>query len=263
MKTAVEIYKLLPKTNCGKCGTPNCFGFAVKLSTGQATVDQCGTLTDAARSALEADTAGQHGQTGTVFEQTLAALQPRIRTLDFEKAARLFGARLAGPDELDLMFLNRPYRITREKVLDTSGAEPPAWIGILIYNHLSMPDPPPPSGEWITFSSVPASHAKDKAWAGHVEDVIAKHFAGNVDGLKKACADMGGRAVEMPGNHDAAFTFRFFPHYPALLLFYDAVPDEDFPAQCKLLLDRTAPHYLDIESIVVLGEEFAGRLTEE
>ena len=63
------------------------------------------------------------------------------------------------------------------------------------------------------------------------------------------------------GKHDAAYEFRFFPHYPALLLFYDAVPDENFPAQCKLLLDKTAPRYLDIESIVVLGEEFAGRLT--
>jgi hypothetical protein len=263
MKTAVEIYKLLPKTNCGKCGTPNCFGFAVKLSTGQATLDQCGTMTESARSALSAAMDVKRESVGTVFEQTLAMLQPKIKELDFGKTARLFGARLAGPDELDLMFLNRPYRINREKVVDSAGSEPPAWIAILIYNHLCMPDPPPPANEWITFSSIPASHAKDKAWAGHVEEFIAKHFAGNVDGLKKVCADMGGRAVHMPGNHDAAFTFRFFPHYPALLLFYDAVPDEDFPAQCKLLLDKMAPHYLDIESIVVLGEEFAGRLTEE
>ena len=163
-------------------------------------------------------------------------------------------------DELAIAFLNRTYRITRETVVDSAGAAPPAWIAILIYNHLCMPDPPPPAGEWITFSSIPASHAKDKAWAGHVEEVIANHFAGNSGGLKNACAAMGGSAAEMPGNHDAAFTFRFFPHYPALLLFYDAVHDEDFPAQCKLLLDKTAPQYLDIESIVVLGEEFAGRL---
>ena len=36
---------------------------------------------------------------------------------------------------------------------------------------------------------------------------------------------------------------------------------EDFPAQCKLLLDKHVDRYLDIESIVVLGEEFAGRMT--
>ena len=124
-----------------------------------------------------------------------------------------------------------------------------------------MPNPPAPSGEWITFASVPASHAKDKAWTSHVEDVIAKHFAGNVEGLKSACERLGGGETKMKGNHDAAFSFRFFPRYPVLLLFYDTAPEEDFPAQVKLLLDRHVDKFLDIESIVVLGEEFAGRLT--
>ncbi|HSB32990.1 MAG TPA: DUF3786 domain-containing protein, partial [Nitrospirota bacterium] len=78
---------------------------------------------------------------------------------------------------------------------------------------------------------------------------------------RKACERLGGRPATVSGSHDAAFEFRFFPRYPALLLFYDAVPDEDFPAQVKLLLDRNVDKYLDIESIVVLGEEFAGRLT--
>jgi hypothetical protein len=67
--------------------------------------------------------------------------------------------------------------------------------------------------------------------------------------------------AEVKGNHDAAYEFRFFPHYPALLLFYDTVSEEDFPAQVKVLLDKYVDRYLDIESIVVLGEEFASRMT--
>ena len=261
MKTAVDIYKLLPKTNCGKCGTATCFGFSVKLSTGQATVELCASMTEAARKVLE-DAFAERGQPkGTVFEQTLASLQPKISALDFEKAAGDFGAVLKGPDMLEIRFLNEAFLISRERILGPLGNEPPAWISILIYNHLCMPDPPAPAGEWITFSSVPSSHAKDKAWASHVEDIIAKHFSGNVDGLKKASERFGGTRGEIQGTHDASIEYRFFPHYPALLLFYDEVPDEDFPAQCKLLLDRTAPQYLDIESMVVLGEEFAGRLT--
>jgi hypothetical protein len=261
MKTAVEIYKLLPKTNCGKCGTTSCFGFAAKLATHQASPDDCPTMTEAARNALREADKGRRDSPGTVYEQALGSLRPNIRALDFPKAAALFGARLTGPDSLEIMFLNERYAVTKEKILNASGREPRPWISILIYNHLCMPAPPAPSGEWITFSSVPASHAKDKAWAGHVEELIAKHYAGNVVGLKAACERLGGVQAEVKGNHDAAYEFRFFPHYPVLLLFYDAVPEENFPAQCKLLLDRTAPRYLDIESIVVLGEEFAGRLT--
>ncbi len=261
MKSAVEIYKLLPKTNCGSCGMSSCFGFAAKLASQQASLDDCPNMTTAARDSLREAVREQGDLQGTVFEQSLKALQPKVRALDFQKTAALFGAALIGPDCLTIPFLNECFTVTKETIVDASGKQPQAFISILIYNHLCMPAPPAPTGEWITFSSVPASHAKDKAWAGHVEDVIAKHFDGRVSELRAACEKFGGVPARIGGNHDAAFEFRFFPHYPALLQFYDSVPDEDFPAQCKLLLDKTAPSYLDIESIVVLGEEFAGRLT--
>jgi len=263
MMTAVEIYKLLPKTNCGTCGLPSCFGFAAKLATHQASPDDCAGMAAAAREMLRAADTGPHTSPGTVYEQALASLQPKIQALDFRKVALLFGATIRETDTFEITFLNESYLVTKEKILDPSGREPRPWISILIYNHLSMPDPPHPSGEWITFGSIPASHAKDKAWAGHVEEVIARHFNGNVEALRTGCIKLGGAAAAMLGDHDAAYEFKFFPHYPVLLLFSDAVPGENFPAQCKLLLDKTAPRYLDIESIVVLGEEFAGRLTGE
>jgi hypothetical protein len=261
MKTAVEIYKLLPKTNCGKCGTSSCFGFAAKLATGQAKAADCPNMTASARETLRDAEQEQDASPGTVFEQTLLALKPKVSALDFARVAKSSGTTLLETGCLEISFLNENYTVTRDCILDSAGREPEPFIAILIYNHLCMPDPPPPSGEWITFGSVPASHAKDKAWAAHVEEVIAKRFSGDTNGLKKACERLGGRPATVSGNHDAAFEFRFFPRYPVLLLFYDAVPDEDFPPQVKLLLDRNVDKFLDIESIVVLGEEFAGRLT--
>jgi len=262
MKTAVEIYKLLPKTNCGECGTSSCFGFAAKLATRQASSDDCPSLSGEVREVLRGTGAERHSSPGTVYEQALLSLQPKIRALDFPTISPLFGADLINPDVLELIFLNERYMIRKDRIESaSSGAEPRPWISILIYNHLCMPAPPAPAGEWISFGSIPASHAKDKAWIGHVEEVIAKHFSGNSSALKAACQKLGGMEASIPGSHDAAYEFRFFPHYPVLLLFYDAIAEDDFPAQCKLLLDKTAPRYLDIESIVVLGEEFAGRLT--
>ena len=260
MKTAVEIYKLLPKTNCGKCGLTSCFGFAAKLATGQATPADCPDMTDAARDAL-GEAGAEHGSPGTVYKQALEFLRPKVLALDFRKVASLFGAKLVDPEKLGLTFLNEDFVVAKEKILDASGKEPLPWISILIYNHLCMPDPPEPAGEWISFSAIPQSHAKDKAWAGHVEDVIANCFSGALNALKAACEKSGGVVSNVKGGHDAAYEFHLFPHFPSLLLFYDAVEEEHFPAQCKLLLDRTTPRYLDLESIVVLGEEFAARLT--
>ncbi len=41
---ALEIYKLLPKTNCGECGEATCLAFAAKLSTGEADLSACPVL---------------------------------------------------------------------------------------------------------------------------------------------------------------------------------------------------------------------------
>ncbi len=40
----LELYQLLPKTNCGACGEAGCFPFALKLVTGQAKLEQCTPL---------------------------------------------------------------------------------------------------------------------------------------------------------------------------------------------------------------------------
>lgn len=51
--TGIEIFKLLPKTNCGKCGVPTCLAFAMSLAAGKAELAACPFVSDEARSKLE------------------------------------------------------------------------------------------------------------------------------------------------------------------------------------------------------------------
>ena len=39
--TALQLYRLLPGGNCGKCGEPTCLAFALKLAEEEATLDGC------------------------------------------------------------------------------------------------------------------------------------------------------------------------------------------------------------------------------
>lgn len=42
--TALDIYKLLPRTNCHECGEPTCMAFAAKLVLGDTSVEKCAPL---------------------------------------------------------------------------------------------------------------------------------------------------------------------------------------------------------------------------
>ena len=50
--TGIQIFKLLPKTNCKECGVPTCLAFAMNLASGKAELDSCPYVSDDARAQL-------------------------------------------------------------------------------------------------------------------------------------------------------------------------------------------------------------------
>ena len=50
--TGIEIFKLLPKTNCGECGVPTCLAFAMNLASGKAELSACPYISEEARAQL-------------------------------------------------------------------------------------------------------------------------------------------------------------------------------------------------------------------
>ncbi len=55
--TGLQIYKLLPKTNCKECGFPTCLAFAMKLAQKGTELDKCPYVDDEAKTALDAASA--------------------------------------------------------------------------------------------------------------------------------------------------------------------------------------------------------------
>ncbi|MBW1806238.1 MAG: acetyl-CoA decarbonylase/synthase complex subunit gamma, partial [Deltaproteobacteria bacterium] len=70
--TGIQIFKLLPKTNCKECGVPTCLAFAMNLASGKAELDACPYVSDEAR------------------EQLSAASAPPIRPIDVGAGSRAF-----------------------------------------------------------------------------------------------------------------------------------------------------------------------------
>ena len=50
--TGIQIFKLLPKTNCKECGVPTCLAFAMNLASSKAELDSCPYVSDDARAQL-------------------------------------------------------------------------------------------------------------------------------------------------------------------------------------------------------------------
>ncbi|RPH49354.1 MAG: acetyl-CoA decarbonylase/synthase complex subunit gamma [Desulfobacteraceae bacterium] len=55
--TGIQIFKLLPKTNCKECGVPTCLAFAMNLASGKAELDSCPYVSEDAKAQLSAASA--------------------------------------------------------------------------------------------------------------------------------------------------------------------------------------------------------------
>ncbi|MDD5772238.1 MAG: acetyl-CoA decarbonylase/synthase complex subunit gamma [bacterium] len=77
--SGIEIFKYLPKTNCGKCKFPTCLAFAMKLAVKQASLDQCpdvspeskAKLSDASAPPIRLITIGTGENAVSVGEETI------------------------------------------------------------------------------------------------------------------------------------------------------------------------------------------------
>ena len=52
--SGLDIFKLLPKTNCGDCGVPTCMAFAMKIAQKKAELSSCPHASEEAKAALGA-----------------------------------------------------------------------------------------------------------------------------------------------------------------------------------------------------------------
>jgi len=57
LPTAIEIFKYLPKKNCGKCNYPTCLAFAMQIANAKAKLEDCPFVPEEAKSALAASAA--------------------------------------------------------------------------------------------------------------------------------------------------------------------------------------------------------------
>jgi hypothetical protein len=153
---------------------------------------------------------------------------------------------------------NRPTRITffgkscvvRQEGIFAGSRKIDTIGGILILRYLLHSPGEGITGEWVPYRDFRdganfASYTKT-----NIEDVIAREFAGRKATLADRLEAIGGAAHTFESNPDLSMIVYAFPSIPILSVFWDQ--DEEFPPSFQFLFDRSAPTFLDMESLAVL-----------
>lgn len=256
----IDIYRDLPRTNCGDCGRGSCFAFASAVYLEAFPLESCPHLDPAERAEMEEKLAqgraAGEGRRPASSEQALQALLATMKTTDLGLQASLCGGEMVGPDGVRLPFLDGLYRATGDDVVAEEGPAPTIWVKIFLLIYLTRASGREPAGDWVAYRELPNTVSKSKSFE-ECGARIAATFEGEETRLGAAAGALGG-TPETYGSADHCYRFQVLPRVAMLLLFWDR--EEEFPARATLLLDRHVLHYLDQEAIVFMAEAFASRL---
>jgi Domain of unknown function (DUF3786)/Putative Fe-S cluster len=265
----IDIYKDLPRTNCGECGKGSCFAFATAAFLEGQPLSDCAPLDPEQRAGMQArldadqPTGAEHR--GPSAEQALRSLLEVMRSTDLAtQAAQSGGAYVTEPEEgVRLPFLDAEYLATRRDLLTLRGDPAPTQVKILVFIYLTRAHGDPVSGVWVSYRDLANTVSKSKSYDACTER-LAAGLAGIADGdlsrLDELVASLGGTRAASE-SADVAYLLPALPRVPLLLLFWRA--DQEFAARASLLVDRDVLGYLDQETTLFLAEAVTARLLGE
>ena len=124
------------------------------------------------------------------------------------------------------------------------------WHQLVILHYLDLADHTPVSEEQITFGELKDGLIRGTKFDHDMESELAVFLKGKSEEqlyqIIKAC---GGEIMD--SKADICAKFDFLPYYPLWLKIWLA--DDEFEASGKLLLSKSADHYLAVEDAVTVG----------
>jgi hypothetical protein len=247
-KSPLQLYKILPQTNCRQCGLPSCLAFAAEVLKGDKRLDSCPHL-----SPKILDIHQGNGNSRTVLEQELNdamdILQAQVADLDFQEAAQRSGGLLQN-GKLLINCLGNKFEINdKGKVSSLCHTNP--WFTVPLLNYVLKGKGAPPSGEWMSFRELPGGSEWNPLYLQRCEKPL-KQLADKHPELFADLIDIfSGRQPQHHFDADIGVQLLPYPKLPLLICYWQ--PEEDLASKLQIFYDITAGDNLPTESVYRLG----------
>lgn len=257
MPTAIDLFRQLDRSNCGRCGVPSCFGFAALVIKGDKQVRDCPSA-PAELDALFAETLEPVVQRPVVDEGLSAefeVLKRGITVLDFAEAVQRTGGKSAG-NRLVIRCLGKPFEIDDQGELHAI-CHLNFWVHWPLLQYALHCQGMPDSGEWVRFADLRGAQDWTRFFAHRCETGLRQLAAIDPDLLFDALS-LFGTVVEGSGSSnnypDRAIVLHPLPRVQMMIGYWRA--DDDFEVHWTILFDRACEHNLDARSIYLLVQGF-------
>jgi hypothetical protein len=246
-KNAMEIFKLLPGTNCRKCLVPTCLAFATAAFKGDRRLRDCPYLGDSILKQHE-DQSHHWMILEQEYQEALGPLKREVAAIDFPSSAERLGASLSGA-KLVIRSLGKDFVVSPDGGV-ASACHVHAWITVPLLNYILSCSGKTPSGKWVPFRELKDGVSWGQLFADQFEIPLKQVADANADLFETMIQVFNGRPEPSPIGADISIALRPLPRVPILICYWK--PEHGLESFLKVLVDSTAEDNLNIESLFIL-----------
>ena len=251
-KNAMEIFKLLDKSNCRECGQKTCLAFAGAVFMGQKKIGRCPKLD---RETIERY-GGKTGERHTVEQdrdETMRKLQSKVAGIDLADAAKRIGADFSG-DKLTLKVLGKNFSVdTRGNLHADIHINP--WVVIPVFSYVLYGKGRAASGNWASFRELKDGKERYSLFQKRCEEPMKKVADTYTELFDDLVHIFSGKQVEKQFESDISVVLHPLPRVPLMICYWR--PEDGLESSLNLFFDKSADDNLDIGSVFSLGAGLA------
>ncbi len=243
-KNAMDVFKLLEKSNCRKCNEKTCLAFASKVFLGQKTLDLCPFVS---REILDQYREKQNnGDKGTIYgEDLLADLKNQIKACNLETAAQRVGGVFSN-DKLTIKIFGKPFSIASNGTMSSDIHINP-FIAAPVLEYVLHCKGVPLTKKWIPFRELKGGLEMDGLFVQRSEKPLKKIADIYPNLFEDLIILFNGKKIEHDYEADISLVLYPLPKLPIQISYWK--PEEGMSSDLHLFFDSSADMNANLDII--------------
>lgn len=245
LNNPLDIYKLLPKSNCRQCRVPTCLAFADAVIKGQKVLGDCPHLEKGKVEQFDVKVERRIPYEEQQ-EQLLEQMKREMAAINFYSSAKRLGASLSG-GKLKIRCLGKDFFIDPRGNI-TSDCHTNTWIKLPLLDYVLTCSGRDITGEWVPFRELKNGMTWIPLFEPLCEKPLKQMADTHADLFEIILHVFGGKPAAINYSSDISLVLYPLPRIPILICYLR--PEEELESKLSLFFDATAEENLNIRSVL-------------
>lgn len=256
---AMEVFKLLDKSNCRKCNEQTCLAFASKVFLGQKPLELCPTIPIQVLERYKG-TQQKKSSMDDTRNAMLMDLKDKIKSCDLEAAAQRVGGSYSN-GRLTIRIFGKNFSIDDSgKMISDIHINP--WITGPVLGYVLHCQGVPLTGDWVPFRELKGGREKNGLFVQRSEKSMIQIADKYTHFFEDLIHIFNGKKIKEHYESDISMVLYPLPRLPMLICYWK--PEDNMASDLHLFFDSSADKNANIDivygiaaGIVVMFEKIA------